>query len=182
MRGEQVKMTGQRYFLHFALPNFFFHATTAYDILRNAGVEVGKRDFMGKFLIEPITLAVHFAGRLAIRAAASGAPSFWACVYQRKATLAIADDGLGAIRLQPRRIISGAQQHCSFGAAGFGRARQEQARRGDIAGGQGCLAQCQFARLLVGQDGASRCGRSRLGNGWGRSSGRCRDRRDDGRR
>ena len=50
MRGEQVKMTGQRYFLHFALPNFFFHAATAYDILRNAGVDVGKRDFMGKFL------------------------------------------------------------------------------------------------------------------------------------
>jgi uncharacterized protein len=50
MRGEQVKMTGQRYYLHFALPNFFFHATTAYDILRNAGVEVGKRDFMGKFI------------------------------------------------------------------------------------------------------------------------------------
>ena len=50
MRGEQVKLTGQRYLLHFALPNFFFHAATAYDILRNAGVEVGKRDFMGKFV------------------------------------------------------------------------------------------------------------------------------------
>ena len=31
----------------FALPNFFFHATTAYDILRHNGVEVGKRDFLG---------------------------------------------------------------------------------------------------------------------------------------
>ena len=50
MRGEQVKLSGQRYLLHFALPNFFFHSATAYDILRNAGVEVGKRDFMGKFL------------------------------------------------------------------------------------------------------------------------------------
>ena len=50
MRGEQVKTTGQRYLLHFALPNFFFHAATAYGILRNAGVDVGKRDFMGKFL------------------------------------------------------------------------------------------------------------------------------------
>ena len=49
MRGEQVKMTGQHYALHFALPNFYFHATTAYDILRNAGVDIGKRDFMGKF-------------------------------------------------------------------------------------------------------------------------------------
>jgi uncharacterized protein len=50
MRGEQVKMTGQTYFLNFALPNFFFHAVTTYDILRNAGVDIGKRDFMGKFL------------------------------------------------------------------------------------------------------------------------------------
>jgi uncharacterized protein len=32
---------------NFALPNFFFHATTAYDILRHNGVEVGKRDFLG---------------------------------------------------------------------------------------------------------------------------------------
>jgi hypothetical protein len=31
----------------FALPNFFFHAATAYDILRHSGVEVGKRDFLG---------------------------------------------------------------------------------------------------------------------------------------
>jgi len=30
------------------LPNFFFHAATAYDILRHAGVELGKRDFIGK--------------------------------------------------------------------------------------------------------------------------------------
>ena len=32
---------------NFALPNFFFHATTAYDILRHNGVEIGKRDFLG---------------------------------------------------------------------------------------------------------------------------------------
>ena len=32
---------------HFALPNFFFHVTTAYDILRHKGVEIGKRDFIG---------------------------------------------------------------------------------------------------------------------------------------
>jgi uncharacterized protein len=35
------------YLLEFALPNFFFHVTTAYDILRNAGVPVGKRDYLG---------------------------------------------------------------------------------------------------------------------------------------
>lgn len=38
---------GQPLLLGFSLPNFFFHATTAYAILRHAGVEVGKRDFMG---------------------------------------------------------------------------------------------------------------------------------------
>jgi hypothetical protein len=32
----------------FALPNFYFHATTAYDILRQIGVEIGKRDFLGR--------------------------------------------------------------------------------------------------------------------------------------
>ncbi len=40
---------GQTYLTHYALPQFFFHATTAYAILRHNGVEVGKRDFMGKF-------------------------------------------------------------------------------------------------------------------------------------
>jgi len=38
---------GQAYLLHFALPNFFFHLTTAYAILRHNGVEIGKRDFLG---------------------------------------------------------------------------------------------------------------------------------------
>jgi uncharacterized protein len=37
---------GQTYLLQFALPNFYFHATTAYDILRHNGVELGKTDFM----------------------------------------------------------------------------------------------------------------------------------------
>ena len=37
---------GEGYLLSFALPNFFFHATTAYAILRQCGVELGKRDFM----------------------------------------------------------------------------------------------------------------------------------------
>jgi hypothetical protein len=39
---------GMAYLLHFVLPNFFFHATTAYDILRHCGVEIGKGDFLGK--------------------------------------------------------------------------------------------------------------------------------------
>jgi hypothetical protein len=43
-----VKFVGQAYLLHFALPNFFFHATTAYNILRHNGVPVGKRDFLGR--------------------------------------------------------------------------------------------------------------------------------------
>jgi len=45
--GTPRTFAGQSYLLHFALPNFYFHATTAYDILRHKGVEIGKRDFMG---------------------------------------------------------------------------------------------------------------------------------------
>ena len=41
------KFSGQSLLLNFCLPNFYFHATTAYDILRQSGVELGKRDFMG---------------------------------------------------------------------------------------------------------------------------------------
>lgn len=40
---------GQTYLVHYALPQFFFHATTAYAILRHNGVELGKKDFMGKY-------------------------------------------------------------------------------------------------------------------------------------
>ena len=40
-------MRGADYLTHFALPNFYFHLTTAYDILRHCGVEIGKRDFLG---------------------------------------------------------------------------------------------------------------------------------------
>ncbi|HWL04719.1 MAG TPA: DUF1993 domain-containing protein [Xanthobacteraceae bacterium] len=46
--GNERKFTGQELLLNFSLPNFFFHATTAYGLLRAAGVEVGKQDFMGK--------------------------------------------------------------------------------------------------------------------------------------
>lgn len=45
--GKPQSFKGQPYLLHFALPNFFFHATTAYDILRHCGVALGKRDFIG---------------------------------------------------------------------------------------------------------------------------------------
>ena len=39
--------TGESYLLTFALPNFYFHIVTAYDILRNQGVKIGKLDFLG---------------------------------------------------------------------------------------------------------------------------------------
>jgi hypothetical protein len=44
---KTMTLKGQQYLTHFALPNFYFHATTAYDILRHNGIEIGKRDFMG---------------------------------------------------------------------------------------------------------------------------------------
>jgi hypothetical protein len=45
--GQPLSLRGQDYLLHFALPNFYFHATTAYAILRHCGLDLGKRDFMG---------------------------------------------------------------------------------------------------------------------------------------
>ena len=42
-----MSFKGQSYLVHFVLPNFYFHCTTAYDILRHCGVELGKRDFIG---------------------------------------------------------------------------------------------------------------------------------------
>ena len=44
---NERKFTGQGLLLNHVLPNFYFHCTTAYDILRHCGVELGKRDFMG---------------------------------------------------------------------------------------------------------------------------------------
>ena len=44
---NDVKFTGQSYLLTSAMPNFYFHLTTAYAILRHNGVDVGKRDFLG---------------------------------------------------------------------------------------------------------------------------------------
>jgi uncharacterized protein len=45
--GQEIRFKGEAYLVHFVLPNFYFHAATAYDIVRNFGVEVGKRDFLG---------------------------------------------------------------------------------------------------------------------------------------
>jgi hypothetical protein len=45
--GQTRQFTGQGLLLGNSLPNFYFHATTAYDIIRQCGVEIGKRDFMG---------------------------------------------------------------------------------------------------------------------------------------
>jgi hypothetical protein len=44
---REMPFQGEQFLVGFTLPNFFFHYTTAYNILRSVGVEVGKRDFMG---------------------------------------------------------------------------------------------------------------------------------------
>lgn len=44
--GEPLHFLGANYLTQYVLPNFYFHATTAYALLRHAGVEIGKRDFM----------------------------------------------------------------------------------------------------------------------------------------
>jgi hypothetical protein len=46
--GKPTTLNGASFLFNFALPNFYFHATTAYDILRHCGVEIGKRDFIGQ--------------------------------------------------------------------------------------------------------------------------------------
>lgn len=43
----ELNFLGQQYLLGFVLPNLYFHSTTAYNLLRHAGVELGKRDFLG---------------------------------------------------------------------------------------------------------------------------------------
>jgi hypothetical protein len=45
--GKPTTFKGEHYLVTFALPNFYFHATTAYVILRHNGVELGKKDFLG---------------------------------------------------------------------------------------------------------------------------------------
>jgi hypothetical protein len=48
MRSGEVRFEGLQYLMAFAYPNFYFHLTTVYAILRHNGVDVGKRDFLGK--------------------------------------------------------------------------------------------------------------------------------------
>jgi hypothetical protein len=47
-RSGETKFTGKSYVLGFALPNFYFHVTTAYAILRHKGVPIGKMDYIGR--------------------------------------------------------------------------------------------------------------------------------------
>ena len=46
---KEKKLVGQSYLSNYGLPQFFFHVTTAYALLRHSGVDVGKRDYMGAY-------------------------------------------------------------------------------------------------------------------------------------
>ena len=46
-QGDPLRYTGEAYLKNFVLPNFYFHATTTYALLRHSGVELGKRDYLG---------------------------------------------------------------------------------------------------------------------------------------
>jgi uncharacterized protein len=46
--GQEMSMPGSDYLNSFVLPNFYFHVTTAYNILRHNGLELGKADYMGR--------------------------------------------------------------------------------------------------------------------------------------
>ena len=50
LRAGPTTFKGQPYLLHFALPNFYFHVTTAYAILRHSGIEIGKPDFIHQII------------------------------------------------------------------------------------------------------------------------------------
>ena len=52
LRGRSIPFIAEGFLLSFSIPNFYFHATTAYDILRNKGVKLGKRDFLGQLRIK----------------------------------------------------------------------------------------------------------------------------------
>ena len=47
LRERTLEFNGQDYLLKWVMPNFYFHVTTAYNILRHNGVDIGKRDFLG---------------------------------------------------------------------------------------------------------------------------------------
>jgi uncharacterized protein len=49
LRGKEISFLGQPYLLDFVLPNFYFHITTTYAILRHNGVEIGKMDYIGTY-------------------------------------------------------------------------------------------------------------------------------------
>jgi uncharacterized protein len=46
--GEPLVFSGETYLKHYALPNLFFHVTTAYALLRHGGVDIGKSDYLGR--------------------------------------------------------------------------------------------------------------------------------------
>lgn len=46
---KERRFVGQAYLLHYGLPQFFFHITTSYALLRHNGVELGKKDYMGSY-------------------------------------------------------------------------------------------------------------------------------------
>jgi len=46
---KEKRLAASAYLLHYGLPQFFFHVTTAYAILRHNGIEIGKRDYMGAY-------------------------------------------------------------------------------------------------------------------------------------
>jgi len=46
--GTELSFTGKALLLTFSVPQFFFHVTTAYDLLRHAGVELVKKDYLGR--------------------------------------------------------------------------------------------------------------------------------------
>ena len=52
IRGNKIPFTAEGFIQSFSLPNFYFHATTAYDILRAKGAPLGKRDFLGQMKIK----------------------------------------------------------------------------------------------------------------------------------
>ena len=52
VRDFKLPFTAENFLMSFSIPNFYFHATTAYDILRSRGVPLGKRDFMGPLRIK----------------------------------------------------------------------------------------------------------------------------------
>jgi hypothetical protein len=49
MRAGEMTFNGQQYLIGWVIPNFTFHCTTAYNILRHNGVEIGKKDFLGAY-------------------------------------------------------------------------------------------------------------------------------------